>query len=158
MSEVEVAPQGPVQDERILAALSHVSAILPMWGLVAAIVIWASQKDRSEYVRFQSLQAIAYQLLIILGWFLGMGCYMLSALALIIVAPSMEAQVQQYATEPGPLFYLSAALPFLVLSGVLLGWLVTLAYAIAGAVTTIKGKDFRYVVLGPSLRRYLDKT
>jgi uncharacterized Tic20 family protein len=50
MSEVEVTSQAPVQDERILAALSHVSTILPMWGLIAAIVIWASQKDKSEYV------------------------------------------------------------------------------------------------------------
>lgn len=158
MSEVEVTSQVPVQDERILAALSHVSAVLPMWGLVAAIVIWASQKDRSEYVRFQSLQAITYQLLIILGWFLGMGCYMLSALAMIIVAPSTETQIQRFATEPGPLFYLSIALPFLVLSGVLLGWLVTLAYAFAGAVMTLRGKDFRYLILGPSLRRYLEKT
>ncbi len=129
-----------------------------MWGLIAAIVIWASQKDKSEYVRFQSLQAIVYQLLIVLGWFLGMGCYMLSALAMIIVAPATEAQIERFAEGPGPVFYLSVALPFLVLSGVLLGWLVALAYAVAGAVMTLRGKDFRYLILGPSLRRYLEKT
>jgi len=157
VSEVEVAPHAPVQDERILAALSHVSAILPMWGLIAAIVIWASQKDRSEYVRFQSLQAIAYQLLIVFGWFLGMGCYMVSVLAMVIVAPSTEAQVQRYATGPGALFYLSVALPLLVFCGVLLGWLATLGYAIAGAVRTLQGKDFCYLVLGSRLRRYLEK-
>jgi uncharacterized Tic20 family protein len=158
MSEVEVTSQAPVRDERTVAALSHVTAILPMWGLIAAIVIWVNQKDKSEYVRFQSLQAIVYQLLIVLGWFLGMGCYMLSAVAMIIVAPATEAQIERFAAEPGALFYLSVALPFLVLSGILLVWLVALAYAIAGAVMTLQGKDFRYLILGSSLRRYLEKT
>ncbi len=37
------------QDERIMAALAHASAILPMWGAIAAIVIWATQREKSAF-------------------------------------------------------------------------------------------------------------
>ena len=50
------------QDERIMAALSHATALLPFMGVIAPIVIWVTQKDKSQYVAFQALQAMAYQL------------------------------------------------------------------------------------------------
>jgi uncharacterized Tic20 family protein len=62
-----------------MAALAHIAAIVPFMGVIAPIIIWATQKDKSEYVAFQSLQAVAYQLVMILAWFVGMGCYMLSS-------------------------------------------------------------------------------
>lgn len=68
----------PTQDERVMAALAHASALLPLMGVIAPIVIWVSQKEKSKYVAFQALQALAYQLGMILAWFVGMGCYMLS--------------------------------------------------------------------------------
>ena len=52
----------PSQDERIMAGLAHISAILPMMGMVAPIVIWVTQKDKSKFVSFQALQAVSYQL------------------------------------------------------------------------------------------------
>jgi uncharacterized Tic20 family protein len=52
----------PTQDERVMAALSHASALLPMMVIIAPIIIWVTQKEKSQYVAFQSLQAIAYQL------------------------------------------------------------------------------------------------
>ncbi len=64
----------PTQDERIMAALSHASAIIPMMGVIAPIVIWATQKDKSSYVVFQALQAIVYQLCMVIAMIIGNGC------------------------------------------------------------------------------------
>jgi len=57
----------PSQNDKIMAALAHISALLPLMGIIAPIVIWVTQKDKSEYVAFQALQAVAYQLLMILA-------------------------------------------------------------------------------------------
>jgi len=45
-------PAWPSQDERIIAALANVTIVLPFWGAIGAIVIWATQKDKSTYVAF----------------------------------------------------------------------------------------------------------
>jgi len=75
------------QDERIMAALAHASAILPFWGLIGAIVIWATQKEKSRFVGFQALQVIAYQIVLILFSFLGFGCYMCSFFGTFMLMP-----------------------------------------------------------------------
>ena len=74
----QISTPAPSQNDKIMAALAHISAVLPFVGIIAPIIIWATQKDKSEYVAFQSLQAVAYQLVMILAWFIGMGCYMIS--------------------------------------------------------------------------------
>ena len=50
----------PTSDERLLAMLSHLSIFLG--GIILPIILWATQKDKSKFVRFHSLQAIFYHL------------------------------------------------------------------------------------------------
>lgn len=50
----------PTSDERLLAMLSHLSIFLG--GIILPIILWATQKDKSKYVSFHSLQAILYHL------------------------------------------------------------------------------------------------
>jgi hypothetical protein len=79
---------GPNQEEKVMAALAHIAILLPLMGLVAPIVIWATQKDKSAYVNFQALQAVAYQVSLILVWFLGMGCYICSFFGTVFLIPA----------------------------------------------------------------------
>jgi hypothetical protein len=37
-------------------------------------------------------------------------------------------------------------------------WGAYIGYGLYGAVATLQGKDFRYVILGPRLERYLEQT
>jgi hypothetical protein len=37
-------------------------------------------------------------------------------------------------------------------------WAAYIGYGLYGAVANLRGKDFRYVVLGPRLERYLEGT
>jgi uncharacterized Tic20 family protein len=78
MESSEIYGKAINQDERIMAALAHGSILLPMTGVIAPIVIWITQREKSRYVAFQSLQALLFQLILIVAWVLGMGCYMLS--------------------------------------------------------------------------------
>ena len=52
-------------DELTWAALAHASALLNVFGgvggLIAALVIWLTQREKSAWVAFQALQALVFQ-------------------------------------------------------------------------------------------------
>ena len=143
------------QNDKIMAALAHVSALLPLMGVIAPIIIWATQKDKSEYVAFQALQAIVYQLLMIIAWFVGMGCYMLSFFSTFLAIPFAAGSE---ADPNSPLFMVGFIVPFLVMGGMFLGSGILIVYGIFGAVMTFQGKDFQYVIIGKRLKRYLEQS
>ena len=103
MTEERNSP--PNQNDKIMAALAHISALLPFMGVIAPIIIWATQRDKSEYVAFQALQAVVYQLLMILAWFVGMGCYMLSFFTMFLGIP-FAGESGQVDPSIAPLFAL----------------------------------------------------
>ena len=140
------------QNDRIMAALAHITAIIPMVGIIAPIIIWATQKDKSEYVAFQSLQAIIYQLSIILAWFLGMGCYMTAFFGMFILIPLSESF-----SNSVPMDIFGVFLPFFVMLVMMVGGIVYIIYGVVAAVMTSQGKNFRYVVIGNRLEKYLSE-
>lgn len=48
-------------DEKLLAMLAHLSIFLG--GIILPIILWATQKEKSKFVSFNSLQAIFYHLI-----------------------------------------------------------------------------------------------
>lgn len=143
----------PSQDERVMAALAQISVLVPFLGVIAPIVIWVTQKDKSRYVAFQSLQAVAFQLTMILAWFVGMGCYMCSFFSVFLVIPfasSMEAS-----QSLSPLFGIPFFIPFLIFGLMFLGGFLFILYGIVAAVMTFQGKPFRYAIIGRRVERFL---
>ena len=140
----------PSQDERVMAALSHVAALLPLMGVIAPIVIWVTQKEKSKYVAFQSLQALAYQLTMILAWFVGMGCYMLSFFGTFLTLPFSDSS-----TSASPFFALGVIIPLLVFGAIFIGGFFFVIYGIVGAVMAFQGKPFRYAIIGNRLERFM---
>lgn len=143
----------PNQDERVMAALSHVSALLPMIGVIAPIIIWATQKEKSRYVAFQSLQAIAYQLSMIAAWFIGMGCYMLSFFGTFLTLPL--ASVTGNSENMNPLFGLGFMVPFLVFGLIFIGGVFFVIYGVVGTVMAFQGKPFRYMLIGKRVEKFM---
>ena len=143
----------PTQDERVMAGLSHVSALLPLMGIIAPIVIWVTQKEKSKYVAFQSLQALAYQLVMVLAWFIGMGCYMLSFFGTFISIPFASSSGNSQSVSP--LFGLAFLIPFLVFGLIFLGGFAFMIYGFIGAVLAFQGKPFRYAVIGRRVEHFM---
>jgi uncharacterized Tic20 family protein len=143
----------PTQDERVMAALSHASALLPMMGVIAPIVIWVTQKEKSKYVAFQSLQALAYQLSMILAYFVGMGCYMFSFFGTFFSIPFSSSSGSSESANP--LFMLMFAIPFLVMGVVFIGGFLFVIYGVIGAVMTFQGKPFRYMFIGKRVEHFM---
>ena len=137
----------------MLAALSHISGIIPTIGIVAPIVIWATQKDKSHYVYIQSLQAIVYHIAMLVSFFLGMGCYMLSFFGnfFTMFAPAVTNN------SVNPLFFAGFFMPFVVFGLIFLGWFALIIYAIVAAILTFQGRDFRYIIIGKQIEKFAKK-
>lgn len=145
----------PNQDERVMAALAHVAAILPLMGVIAPIIIWVTQREKSRYVAFQALQAVAYQLSMIVAWMIGMGCYFCSFFAMFLSIPLASSS----GTTPpvNTLFSLGFIIPFLVLGLIFLGVFAFMVYGIVGAINAFQGKPFGYVFIGQRVERFMQQ-
>lgn len=139
-----------------MAGLAHASILLGLLtsglgGPIAALVIWLTQRDDSRWVGFQALQALVYQLLGLVVAFLSIICWFvlwLGSLIPVMVSPD------QYAEAPPPAFFASFVLlciPFTI------GILWTL-YGLWGALRAWRGEDFRYLLIGNALARWLRTT
>jgi len=148
------------QDERVMAALAHASVILPFWGLIGAIVIWATQKEKSRFVSFQALQVIAYQLVHILFGFLGLGCYMCSFFGTFMLMP-----LGMFAAEGAPeaegivgmILAILAFFPFCIMGLFILAMVLFIVYGMYGAARVLQGEDFRYALIGRRLEQYMNR-
>jgi len=139
----------PNQDERIMAALAHGSILLFGMGVIAAIVLWVTQKEKSRYVAFQALQAVAYHIAGFAIFIVGMACWM--ALYFVSFIPLITTPEE----SAGAALWIFLLATFLMLAPfvqmgvwILGGWW--------GAARALQGKEFRYVLIGRYLESWLD--
>jgi uncharacterized Tic20 family protein len=164
MESENVSNEAVTQDERILAALAHASVILPFWGLIGAIVVWATQREKSRFVNFQALQGAAYQLTLILLAFLGGACYMCSFFGIFLVTPVgifAAEGISDPSTAEGLIAMLititTTFFPFCIMGIFLLIGAMFVGYGLYGAARVLQGHDFRYAIIGARLERYLNQ-
>jgi uncharacterized Tic20 family protein len=157
MSTTSTQPPLSEQDERLMAGLSH------LLGWMVALIIWAIQRERSEFVRFQTLQAIAFDVVMIAVIFVLTFCSMCAMFALPLAGVGMAgmgaAAGSEEAAAAGGVLAITLAtavsfLPFCLMMPVML---VMLGGHIVAAVQTFSGKDFRYPWLGEWLEKRLAK-
>jgi uncharacterized Tic20 family protein len=140
------------QDERVMAAVAHATIVFSTVGLIGPLVIWGTQREKSEFVAFQALQAALYQFLLLLAGLLVGGLYMCSFFSVPVTA-LLFAPLGEGAALCFP--FLTFSCTFGILFLILLAWLAYVGYGLFGAVWVLQGRDFRYVFLGSWLERYL---
>lgn len=152
---IEQNPSIPASDDRLLAGLSH------LLGFIVALIVWATQKDRSSYVRFQAVQAMAFDFVATSMAILLAGCVFLASFAIIFLGTGgMAVASDQGSISPdasGPLFALMFSLPFFLPCLIILILGAILVARLVAAIQTMQGKDFRYPVLGRWVEKYLAK-
>ncbi|MCA9872407.1 MAG: DUF4870 domain-containing protein, partial [Anaerolineales bacterium] len=137
----------PTSDERIMAGLANGAVIVPMWGLLLAAIVWLIQREKSEYVRQQGAQAIAWQVTQLGAFFLGMIVYAASFFLMMGGAFIMASE----SAGPPMLFFF----PFIVFGCLFLFQLVFIVVGIWAAVRTFQGHAYVYPVIGNFVRRFL---
>jgi len=151
------------QDDKVVAALAHAL------GPLIAIIVWATRKDKSPFVAFQSLQALVYQLTGSLAHSWGWACYACSFLGVFggmfaaipltaagAAATEGDEAAQGFVALIGFLIsMLTMIVPFAIIGLLVLAALAFLLYGLWAALSVFQGKDFQYVVIGRWLERYL---
>jgi uncharacterized membrane protein len=148
-----------------MAALAHGAIILGLWGIVVSAVLWATQKEKSAYVRFQALQALAYQIasfvaqmLLGLLWGLCGFAFFFLTMFLTVVGSILTASLAEHPSSV-PVSLLMNVIPSIGFPGIvlpyLLIWLGFIIYAFYGAYQVYLGRDFRYAIIGERVERYL---
>lgn len=140
------ASSGISTDDRALAAIAHASILfLPV---IIPLVILYTRRGRAGYAAAQAVQAALFQ-----------GICMLLSFAITSVLFLLVPAVALFGTafgrvppETGPAFLVAALLVSLLL---ILFNLVITVYAIAGAVFSSMGKEFRYFGLGRVAERWV---
>jgi uncharacterized membrane protein len=149
-----VQPLPHTSDENLLAAISH------FFGFLVALLVWAFQKDKSRYVRFQALQAMAFDVLVSVITVLLAGCFILLIAAILGISIGdiaiFSSQNNPTAEPVRMLVALLGGIPFL---GFCLLFLIVAVISIARLVATIQtflGNDFHYPWLGDFVARNLE--
>lgn len=135
----------PSTQDRIWAALAHLSALAMGFGLPLALIGWSENRRKSNYAAFQSLQALGYQTLGYTLWLI------LTLVVMVVSSVGFLASVQTLDTLAADLNAWTAAYS-LFLFGLFALYLVPPMLA---AVACALGMDFRYPILGIRLARYL---
>ena len=159
-----------------MAAIGHATIIWPVMGILAPLIIWATQREKSPFIAFQALQAAVYHMTLILAGLACGVCWVSSYFGMIVgviampisMAFTMPAEgaptsdVPPEAIIPVFLGFLAMIVFYVAIFGLLfLGlavWAAYVGYGLYGAVANLRGKDFRYAILGPRLERYLQQT
>ncbi|HEY2981862.1 MAG TPA: DUF4870 domain-containing protein [Anaerolineales bacterium] len=143
------------REDRWVAAMSHATVVVIMWGLLLPLVAWATEKDRSRFLRFQALQALVYQALGLVAYFAAMFLYMLGVLGLGI-GMMLGASAQD---PSGPALVVLIVSSLMILIFLLLLLLLPLFQILAqwAAIQILRGHDYQYPILGRWLRGRLDQ-
>ncbi|MDW8214780.1 MAG: DUF4870 domain-containing protein [Roseiflexaceae bacterium] len=145
----------PDEDERLTAAIAHASMIANaagLTGLALTVVLWATQRQRSRFVRAHIVQALVYQAGTLLGVVLLMllwsGCLLLS-----LLPAALRPDLYRDGTLPDTFW--------IALFGLILpigyGVAATL-YALYGAFQVYRGKRFAYPLAGRLVARDLEES
>jgi uncharacterized membrane protein len=142
------------QDEGLLAGIAL------LFGWLAALIVWVTQKDKSRFVRFQAVQAIVFDLLVVIITILVAGLVTMIIIGVLLLGISdlavLGSQGNPSAETVRTVVAWMTAIPFLI--ACIFGpiSLVILAARIIAAVQTFQRKNFRYPWLGALVERSMD--
>jgi len=126
-------------DDKLMSLISHLSILIPNVGVIVPAVIWITKKDKSDFVRFNAIQALFFQLvffvLIMLSIFAGT--------ILMIIAIFLMGE------EPSVLFWVSMGITYLFVPF----WLIFSIIAVVAGVKSFKGSIFKYPIIGRTIEK-----
>ena len=142
-------PNVTTSDERMLAGLAH------LFGVLGALIIWATQKDTSRFVRFQAVQALAFDfagmLFMMILFACVFGVMFIGMLGMILVPLSSNTSHENAA--PFMVFsFMSFSMMFACIYPFSLAFLIA---RIVATISVLSGKNFHYPILGTRVEQFL---
>jgi len=133
----------PTSDEKTMATLAQVLQLVGSW--IAPLIIYVVKRE-SKFVAFHAMQALLWQILVMILWFVAMIVWFVVIFTTVISHAGKAA-----ANNPPPLgFFLGAASIWLVAMGIM-G--LNLFIAIYFAIKAGRGEWAAYPVIGKIAHR-----
>ena len=146
---MDVEGFSPSSEERLLAGLSH------LFGFLIALIIWFVQKDRSPFLRFQALQALAFDVVII-------GTMVVFSILFSIVVTVLTVATAAFASSADDAAIVAGIIGGLFVIVSLIGMFATIIYTgvtlvgrLVAAISTFQGNDYHHPWLGRRVENYL---
>jgi uncharacterized Tic20 family protein len=136
-------------DERMMAALAH------FFGAIGALIIWVVQKEKSRFVRFQAVQALAFDLSVMFLMLVLFAC--LFGAMFIGMFGSIFATLNT-STSPenvGPFLFIPLMFIPLMTICIFPFSLGILVARIVATLSVLNGNNFRYPLLGSQVEKFL---
>ncbi|MBK9330937.1 MAG: DUF4870 domain-containing protein [Ignavibacteria bacterium] len=140
MNNQDTVNETATSEERTLSLLCHLSMLLG--GILLPIIIWATQKSKSQFVRFHSLQAIFFQ--ITLGVIIMFGVMIF--LILMLVSGFGLGEFNNQGNSDPPVFFM--ILMFSFYGFIFLFAFAAIGYSIYIGLKAYKGELRRVILIG----------
>jgi uncharacterized Tic20 family protein len=143
-------------DDRWVTAMGHFSVIIMLWGMLIPLTAWILQGKRSLFLRFQSIQTLAFQVCVTLLFWGGMFLYVAGAFVLL---GTIGLNGDTGISAPTNITGLVIFLVFMVIA--LLIILIVPLFHIMGqwaGYRVLKGEDYQYPVLGNLVKKRISKS
>ena len=142
-------PLNLTSDEKLMGGVSHI------FGSLVAVIVWTTQKDKSRFVKFQALQALAFDLFIIIASGLLFFCLfgaMFLGVFWVIFAGVNSASPDSVMS----LFALPFMFPFMTFTCITPVSIVILTIRLVAGISVLNGRNYKYPVIGKWLENFLD--
>lgn len=138
-------------EDRWVASMGHFSVIVMLWGMLIPITAWIVQGKRSLFLKFQTVQAFAFQAGTLLLYGLSMVIYFGGALLFIVSMGGMDAA--NLDSSSGTIGLVLFFISLLCVFGIIL--LIPLLHILGqwAGYRILKGDDYRYPIVGKWLER-----
>jgi uncharacterized Tic20 family protein len=150
------APLDSANEERFAAAMGHFAIVYSLWGMLPSLIFLLVPKVQSRYMKFQSLQTIAFQLVsLLISIVLGI---ITLALFITSAATTLLPYIQNPRIyQPTPEMFLPF---FLFLLCLMMVALIVPLFQIVGqwaGLRLLQGREYRYEIIGRQVERWLAK-
>ena len=139
-------------EDRWVTAMGHFSVIIMLWGMLVPLVAWILQGKRSLFLRFQTIQTLAFQIGLTLLFFAGIFLYVVGAIVLLgTVGLSGDAGINSSGMVGLGIFFIFMLIFFVIVLTVPL-------FHIMGqwaGYRVLKGDDYHYPVVGKLVEKRL---
>jgi uncharacterized Tic20 family protein len=138
------------REERLLAALCHISIIFSTMGVIVPIVIYINARERSKPLAFQAMQSMLYHVACIVWAIVYTVAWTIIFLAFTGI---FGAVVSTGPEEAFAVMFTVIMVAFVVL--LFAGLFIVYVLGIVGAIQTIRGRMFKYPLIGNWLEQWL---
>ena len=130
-------------EERLMAMLSHLSILFG--GIILPIILWATQKDKSRFIRYHALQSIFFQIAYVVLLVLLIVAFALFA---IFFGLGLGILTANTTSDPGAFPILIVLFVVLFYAAIFIFAFALMGYSIYLAVKSYQGSYIKIPIIG----------